>query len=266
MSYFQTIHVLLMLTLLEVTLVTGKHPVTIAAILPADDSRLFSIRRVAPAISIAVDRVARSGVLRNHRLEVDYANSQCSISFAMNQAIRFHVQKNPSLFLGPCCDYAVAPIGRQAPFWNLPMITPGAMARDFAVMKWTMFSTLTRMGADFNSLISFLVSILSHFNWSKVKLLYDPKGQGNVVDRFCHIATDGFHYGLRTQTVIKNLSQEYFKFDVISDILDNFASEVGTDISGQCRLVFVKTFVTEEKVVKRTGWKDRDRRDFLILE
>ncbi|KAK6176548.1 hypothetical protein SNE40_014811 [Patella caerulea] len=232
MWYFNVI--LIVLCVISPRNCARRHnQITIATLLPADDSRLFSIRRVAPALSIAIGYVNRKGLLPRKELVVEYADTKCRVAEAMNEAINYFVRKRVNVFFGPCCDYPAAPIARQAPFWNIPMITPGAMARDFALMKRTMFPLLTRIGTDFNSLVTFIISVLQEFNWSKVKLLYDPLGQDDVVGRFCHIAADGIHYGLRNQRTIQNLSQEYFKFDVISDILDNFASEVGLNIGGK---------------------------------
>ncbi|XP_071083341.1 atrial natriuretic peptide receptor 1-like isoform X2 [Haliotis cracherodii] len=208
----------------------NSNPIMIASLLPSDKSRLFSSMRVAPAISIAVEKVTNStGPLPGRQIIVNYADSKCSIADAMNEAINYYVKKQVHVFFGPCCDYAAAPIARQTRYWDIPMVTTGAMARDFALMKPRMFPLLTRVGTNFNSLVNFIVTILKKFNWSRVKLLYEPDGHNHVLERFCHIATDGIHYGLRHQKDVRNLSQEYFKFDYINDILTNLATEVGNN-------------------------------------
>ena len=80
-------------------------------------------------------------------------------------------------------------------YWNIPMVTPGALSSDFA--KKDMFSLMTRMGPNFNSLVAFLLTLLGQFNWRRVLLMYDSMGQSDIVERFCHVAANGIHYGLR---------------------------------------------------------------------
>ncbi|XP_048251029.1 atrial natriuretic peptide receptor 1-like isoform X2 [Haliotis rufescens] len=212
--------------------VDGTKTLNIACLLPADDKRLFSISRVAPALEIVVNsELIKHQVLPFHKIGISYADSQCSISHGMNEAINVFVDGHVDVYFGPCCDYAAAPVARQLRYWNIPMVTAGAMARDFALSKLFQFPLMTRVGPNFNSLVSFIISILQKFDWSRVKLVYDPLGQAHVVDKFCHIATDGVHYGLRMQKVIKDFKQEYFKFDSIKDILNKMAVEVGNEFS-----------------------------------
>ena len=60
--------------------------VNIAAILPEDDSRVFSLPRVSPAIEYAIDTL-RTSLLRGHSIQVIYRDSNCSSADGMNQAI-----------------------------------------------------------------------------------------------------------------------------------------------------------------------------------
>ncbi|XP_041349543.1 atrial natriuretic peptide receptor 3-like [Gigantopelta aegis] len=209
------------------------RPISIATLVPADERRLFSIKRVSPAIAIAIDKVtAKDGILPYSIINVKYRDSQCSIADAMNEAINYYVKKEADVLFGPCCDYAAAPIARQTRYWNLPMVTPGAMARDFAIRKKNMFPLLTRMGANFDSLVDFLVSMLNHFGWSKVNIVYHPDGQSYVVERFCHVATDGIHYGMRARKGLHNFTQDYFKFDYDSEIVEQMKEELGREFAG----------------------------------
>jgi hypothetical protein len=61
------------------------------------------------------------------------------------------------VFLGPSCDYAAAPISRQVTFWDLPMVTPGAMAYDFGRDKKSRYKLMTRVGYNLNSLNTFMM-------------------------------------------------------------------------------------------------------------
>ena len=62
-------------------------------------------------------------------------------------------------FFGPCCDYAAAPVGRQLHYWQVPMLTAGAIARDFAAGKHKFFDLVTRVGVSVNSLVDFLLEV-----------------------------------------------------------------------------------------------------------
>jgi len=85
------------------------------------------------------------------------------------------------VFFGPCCDYAAAPVARQTRYWNTPMLTAAAMARDYAVNRLGEFPMLTRVGANFNSLALFLVDVLQYFHWRRVMLIYNPQGHAHEV-------------------------------------------------------------------------------------
>lgn len=144
----------------------------------------------------------------------------------MKEAIQFYVDREVHLFLGPCCDYAAAPIGRQIKYWDLPMITPGAMARDFAEMKASMFRLMTRVGPSVNSLVLVLMAVLYEYRWSKMKVIYNPIGQDYVTIRYCHIVADGLHYGIRGKP-------QYAKFEKEEEILTRMETEIGRENGGK---------------------------------
>lgn len=209
------------------------QPITIAVLIPADENRLFAIGRVEPALAIAVEQIsAERPLLNNRHLTVQYADSKCSIADGINEAINFYVKGEVSVYFGPCCDYAAAPVARQIKYWNIPMITPGALACDFAKKK-DIFSLTTRLGPTFNSLVYFFVHLLQYNNWRKLKIIYDPNGHDEIIQQYCHIFADGLHNGLRLQRTIQNLSQEYFKFNLLSDMTENFEEHIGNKFASK---------------------------------
>jgi len=44
---------------------------------------------------------------------VRYADSRCDIGVAINEAFTFYARRDVNVILGPCCDYAAAPVARQ---------------------------------------------------------------------------------------------------------------------------------------------------------
>lgn len=224
--------------------------IAIATLVPSDKRRLFSKQRVAPAMSIAVEKVRAMQILPNRNLSIKFADSNCNVADGINEAINYYVRREVDVFFGPCCDYAAAPVARQIRYWNIAMVTPGAMARDFTVAKKIMFNLMTRVGPNFSSLVNFLVKILLVFDWRKVMLLYDPEGQKNIFDRYCHIAADGMHYGFKVQTEIPRLQQKYFKFDAIDDILNGIQAQVGKENAGRCACFIYLGYNTCSEVSK----------------
>ncbi|XP_065924377.1 atrial natriuretic peptide receptor 1 isoform X7 [Magallana gigas] len=219
---FKLLSVIWMLASVRGDIAENPQVIKIATIIPRDKSRLFSIERVRPALEIANEKVRSMGLLPHHNITVNFADSKCSIEIGMKEAIQFYVDREVHLFLGPCCDYAAAPIGRQIKYWDLPMITPGAMARDFAEMKASMFRLMTRVGPSVNSLVLVLMAVLYEYQWSKMKVIYNPIGQNYVTIRYCHIVADGLHYGIPGKP-------QYAKFEKEEEILTRMETEIGRE-------------------------------------
>lgn len=207
--------------------------IKIAAILPSDDFRMFSIRRIAPAIETALASVANtSNFLDGHTFSVKYEDSHCSISEGMHKAINFYVQKEVTAFFGPVCDYAVAPVARETRYWKIPLISGGAMARDFTNKKQTMYSMLTRVGpVNLVSLAEFFETTLRHYNWASFTTIYDRPGQDNIMTGFCNLAAAAIHHGMLS--VAKDIKQTFFRTDQAKSIEQILREKVGLEYSGR---------------------------------
>ena len=92
---------------------TGLREIKIASVLPATAWRPFSIRRVSPAVDIAMEKVNPTLASKNLTLVVKFRDSKCDIADGINEAINFYVHNEVHVIFGPCCDYAVAPVARQ---------------------------------------------------------------------------------------------------------------------------------------------------------
>lgn len=162
----------------------------LAIIVPMDNSRLFSKQRISPAIDYALETV-RNEDIYSDKVTVRYADSKCNSIAAPIAAFDFFRHDQASVFLGPVCDYSLAPVARYAPFWSIPVITPGGMAHDFGADKSSPdseFPMLTRVGWSFDSLAVYISTLVSTYEWLNVKLLYDAFGHDQVADRFCFLA------------------------------------------------------------------------------
>lgn len=210
-----------------------SREIKIATILPKDQKWMFSINRVAPAIEYAIERVMDTpNMLINHTFSVKYDDSGCSIAHGMDRAINFYLQKEVDVFFGPVCDFAAAPVMRQCRFWNLPVITSGAMARDFVVERKTSYTHLTRVGAvNFASLTGFFTKLFDEFSFSKLKFIFNSRGQDNHVFYFCHLAVEFLVYTFKSS--VTRVKADHKAFDYDSDIPDWLTTEVGLDYAGK---------------------------------
>ena len=113
------------------------------------------------------------------------------------------------------------------------MITAGGTAGDFGLAKHSVFSTLTRVGPNFNTLVRFLVEVLQYYKWNKLSLIYDPYGQKEISSKYCHIAANDIHYGLRAHAHTKNFTQDYKKFENPNEILSDLPKFIGLQSAGK---------------------------------
>lgn len=225
----------LVFIILNVYPVTKATEVKIVTILPAEDKMLFSINRIAPAIEMAVEELHennRAYFSKYVNFSVKYADSKCDISAGMNEAINLYIQGTVHLFLGPVCDYSVAPVARQVKYWNVPLISGGAMARDFVYSRSSEYPLLTRVGpVNFSALSMFFVKFFAYSKWKKVKLLYEKKGHQDVFEDYCHLMVTAIHYDILDQA--SWIKQDYFKLDENMDLEQVLAKEIGLSFGGK---------------------------------
>ncbi|CAI9726818.1 Hypothetical predicted protein, partial [Octopus vulgaris] len=84
----------------------SKTEVQIASILPRNNTFLFSIDRMKPALELGIEALMRDTYLKKHfNFTVIFADSGCSIATAMNQAIDIYMNRSVNVFFGPACNY-----------------------------------------------------------------------------------------------------------------------------------------------------------------
>ncbi|KAH3868016.1 hypothetical protein DPMN_031153 [Dreissena polymorpha] len=184
--------------------------VTIGAIMPDDDSKLFSIRRVSPAIDYAIE------ILHNtttHTYTVLYRDSQCNAALGMAMAIDLYIKEKIDVFFGPVCDYTLAPVARQVQYWNIPLLSVGAMAREFLVQRQIEYTTLSRLGPiNFNSLADYLINLYRSIGWSIFKLIYQNNGQDKDMEGVCGIAAASLYHAFRDSA--PEITLDYIKVEL----------------------------------------------------
>ena len=214
--------------------VTGS---SISAVLPSDPRRLFSISRVRPAADIALRTVRESHILdAEHAPYIRYKDSKCSEAAGMNEAINFYVEGGTNVFFGPVCDYAAAPVARQTGYWNVPMVSVGAMAMDFWKRRSKVYPLLTRAGpANLLSLASGMRALVRRYGWTKVKILYQRNGQGHIVNAFCHLISEALVYG-KSSPRDHDITVDYYRLPAnttAEQIRKTLRNEVGDRYAGK---------------------------------
>ena len=151
-----------------------KQLVTIGVILPYEQKYPWAMQKTLPAIRYAVD--AQNNRTKSIKYEVVVGDSQCSDTYGPLVAIDWYLKKTANVFIGPACDYSVAPIARFSPHWNIPLLTGGALVQAFS--DKLQYQLLTRMSGSYAKLGEFFRVLFEKFNFVISGLIYnDNKGQ-----------------------------------------------------------------------------------------
>lgn len=120
----------------------------------------------------------------------EYSNSQCSDMYGPYRAVEIYYRgpgcqraddgpRRPGgggqveclrVFYGPCCKYALSPVGKLATVWNVPLITSGGLVSGFAQSAY--YTTLTRFIAPYHKMAEFLLRLLAKYDWWHLSLLF----------------------------------------------------------------------------------------------
>lgn len=119
-------------------------------------------------------------------------------------------------FLGPVCDYVIAPVARYSGVWGIPVLTAGGLVANFE-LKFE-YSTLTRMMGSFSLVGQAVQSILNNFNWTVAGFLFNnyapDTGKGNSN---CYFTLSSVYKSIIAPTGNKNdMRQESFDEDTVT--------------------------------------------------
>lgn len=128
---------------------------------------------VLSAMQLAIrDLKGSNGLLTGYNISYEFADTNCSSTNGPLAAFDIVVVRKPNAFIGPMCDYVLAPVARYSGVWGIPVLTAGGIAEAFNYKH--NFPTLTRMlGGYVGGFIGeSMKSILGHFNWTTTALVY----------------------------------------------------------------------------------------------
>ncbi|XP_034234224.1 LOW QUALITY PROTEIN: atrial natriuretic peptide receptor 1 [Thrips palmi] len=117
------------------------------------------------------------GILPGWSIALRHRDSQCSSTYGPLAAFDFVMNKTVDAFFGPICDYVIAPVVRYSSVWNIPVLTGGGQAENFAYKE--NFPVLTRMQGSFGLVGETMKGILHEFGWKVVGLLFHNNEVGS---------------------------------------------------------------------------------------
>ncbi|XP_014255995.1 atrial natriuretic peptide receptor 1 isoform X2 [Cimex lectularius] len=165
---------LLLVALLAAETACAPGLVRLSVIVPADPAITEQcLPVILPCVELGVENVRSSGLLPGREIQITFRNSKCSSTTGPLAAVELHNQTDA--FIGPVCDYVIAPVSRYSGVWKIPVITAGGQANHFQY-KDEEFPTLTRVMGSYRSIGAAMTVILSNFNWKVVGLIYHNHG------------------------------------------------------------------------------------------
>ncbi|KAJ8711871.1 hypothetical protein PYW08_008825 [Mythimna loreyi] len=150
--------------------------IKLGVLLPADANQIFSLGKVLPIIEMAIPAVTGpDGPLPGWTMLVDYRDTRCSSVEGPLAAFEFYVHEAADAFIGPGCEYVIAPVARYAGPWGIPVLTAGAQAEAFGY-KQPSYSTLTRMMGSYTQAGVAIRKVFEEFKWRRIGMLYHNYG------------------------------------------------------------------------------------------
>ncbi|EEB15295.1 Guanylate cyclase 32E precursor, putative [Pediculus humanus corporis] len=126
-------------------------------------------------------------------------------------------------FLGPVCDYVIAPVARYSATWGIPVLTAGAQANPFRHKTFN-FHTLTRMMGSYTLVGEALRHILENYGWKVAGLLYHNHGkEGPLGNSICHFTMAAVYSALNETPVHRSFNQNTFTYNQIKELLQTVA-------------------------------------------
>ncbi|XP_030633042.1 atrial natriuretic peptide receptor 3 [Chanos chanos] len=182
MSFLTSVCLSFWLAMLPVTALSEE--IRVLVLLPKNNSYIFSIARVSPALEYAKKSPQLS---EGPTFNLSYENSACDMD-ALYALVNKSPDNRPDLILGPVCEYAAAAVVRVASHWNIPVISAGALATGFSNKK-TEYSHLTRISPPYLKMAETFSAMFEYFKWKNPLLVYDD----DKVERNCYFTMEGVH-------------------------------------------------------------------------
>lgn len=137
--------------------------------------KLTDISRIGPGIEVALVKADTilSNLAQLFHQYVDSGTSDCVRDYMGAIAADIYCAGKVSVFIGPACSYMVDVLCPMSDRWNVPIVTGAGTAGSLSNKKSC--STLTRLSFETDAIATVLFSVLCHFGWETVAILYSGK-------------------------------------------------------------------------------------------
>lgn len=121
----------------RIDVIKKNHQIHLAVLLPSKPVDNVSERSTQilattlPVIELAIQTVKEKKILEGYELIIHHRDTQCSSTIGPMAAFDLHNRQEADVFLGPICDYVLAPVARYASVWRRPVLTTGGLASAF---------------------------------------------------------------------------------------------------------------------------------------
>lgn len=187
------------LNILTMVGLLNSAEVRLGIILPVKESYPFALCKTVPAIEYAIETVMNNTqLLTNHSLVLHQRDSECSETMGPLAAIDMYIEKKAHVFIGPVCDYAVAPIARFSSSWRIPVITAGALVTAFK--DKSEYKLLTRIQGSYAKAGELFLDMFRTYNWTKVGLIFHNNVDSpNGAKSDCFFAMEAVFYAYKRE-------------------------------------------------------------------
>uniref|UniRef100_A0A8C5LQI0 Natriuretic peptide receptor 3 n=1 Tax=Leptobrachium leishanense TaxID=445787 RepID=A0A8C5LQI0_9ANUR len=255
-----------------------EEKVNMLVILPKDNSYMFSIDRVKPAIEYALRSIKEDdSLLPDIRFDVAYQNSDCGNMALFNLVDTAVLMQKPDVIFGPVCEYAAAAVARLASHWNIPVISAGALAMGFT-HKAEEYSHLTRVSPAYSKMGEMFLAMFKYHQWERATLLYSD----DILERNCYFTVEGVHQGFKdegyTMTIqnfdetkhvdadeivrsIKSKEERVVIMCASSDTVRNIMLAAHRQGMTNCEYVFFNIELFNSSTYGNGSWKRGDKHD-----
>ncbi|CAL1537097.1 unnamed protein product, partial [Lymnaea stagnalis] len=146
----------------------------VLAILPYTQSIGFGYHEIYVAMTLANETLSKRNLTKHFKFHFRFADSKCNHKDAAMALINHYNDKQVNVVIGPFCDYSLSPLCRLAPYWKIPVISPGGFSHTFKDQRSVNFMTLTRIGGTLDPMIRLFFTFMKMSSWTKFTLIYDP--------------------------------------------------------------------------------------------
>lgn len=142
------------------------------------------------AINISIEEIKKHKNFFGNReisFNVTYRDSECDEAAGPLAVIDIYLQERPHVYFGPACDYALAPVARYSPHWNIPIVTAGGWVQGLNKEKNGLpseYSQLTRIGGSFSGATAFYETVFDAYDFNIFSLVFPKQQDQSTLYRF----------------------------------------------------------------------------------